>query len=759
MKRRVIFKCCMIGLWLGLINPVPASAKETVDLVAGARGNPPVEFAMAEIRAALEASGQLVTIKDENAPRQLHRVSIWLAASVEESKRYAELMGAPPLSATGPQSYALRRRAAGGQVCYGVLGADAVGAMYGGLDIAEAIRLGALEKLREADHSPYIPKRGIKFNIPLDLRTPSYSDCGDSFQANIPEVWSQEFWRTYFDELARHRFNVISLWSLHPFPSIVKVPEYPEVALEDVWRTRMKLDDSFSHSGSDMLRPEMLKEIEVVKKMTIDEKIQFWREVMQMAKDRGIEVYWFTWNIFTFGATPRYGITVDRQNPVTMDYFRASVRETVLTYPLLAGMGITAGEQMGGKQGQVTPEQWLWRTYGEGIRDALKQQPGRDFRLIHRFHMTGQGEILREFKDYPGPFDFSFKYSIAHMYSLTNPPFIRPLLTQLAPEMKTWLTVRNDDIYSFRWGDPVFARNYIRCMPPARILAGFYMGPDGYCWGREAIDLEPETPRQLVLQKQWYSFMLWGRLSYDPSLPDALFERALARRFPEVPAAKLFRASAAASQIIPQTTRFFWGDIDLRWFPEACKRYRHFYDVKDFVAGETMPGSGILNIREWRLRRLAGQEMNGLTPLQIAENLKAYAQETLALVDELRPLQGSNKELRLTLGDFQAMAHLGCYYAEKILAACDLALFDKNGRDELRESAVQHLESALAHWKKYAAVATRQYKPQLLNRVGFTDLNEQIRNAEADLELAKAWKPGAVPDLVKPGGADRPFRP
>jgi len=76
------------------------------------------------------------------------------------------------------------------------------------------------------------------------------------------------------------------------------------------------------------------------------------------------------------------------------------------------------------------------------VRDALKQQPNRSVRLIHRYHMTGQGEILREWKEYPGPFDFSFKYAIAHMYALTNPPFIRPLLTQLAPRRKTWLTVR-----------------------------------------------------------------------------------------------------------------------------------------------------------------------------------------------------------------------------------------------------------------------------------------------------------------------------
>ena len=116
------------------------------------------------------------------------------------------------------------------------------------------------------------------------------------------------------------------------------------------------------------------------------------------------------------------------------------------------------------------------------------------------------------------------------------------------------------------------------------------MGPDGTVWGRDFLSTEPETPRPLVIEKQWFSFMLWGRLSYEPSLPDALFERTLAQRFPGVPAAKLLLASEEASRIIPQVTRFFWGDIDLKWFPEAClshPRHKGFYTVKHFIEGET----------------------------------------------------------------------------------------------------------------------------------------------------------------------------
>ena len=131
------------------------------------------------------------------------------------------------------------------------------------------------------------------------------------------------------------------------------------------------------------------------------------------------------------------------------------------------------------------------------------------------------------------------------MYSSPAPPFAQQTLAELPANLRTWMTVRNDDIYSFRWGDPEYARAYIRDLPGPDKLAGYYMGPDGYIWGREFISTEPETPRQLVIKKQWYSFMLWGRLSYDPHLPDALFERTLAGRFPEVPAQKLFAASSA----------------------------------------------------------------------------------------------------------------------------------------------------------------------------------------------------------------------
>jgi hypothetical protein len=336
------------------------------------------------------------------------------------------------------------------------------------------------------------------------------------------------------------------------------------------------------------------------------------------------------------------------------------------------------------------------------------------------------------------------------MYSEVDPPFIAPVLEEMPKNLRTWLEVRNDDIYSFRWGDPDFARAYIKNMPGADRVAGFNMGPDGYTWGREFIDKAPEKPRQLVMQKQWYSFALWGRLSYEPDLPNALFERMLAARFPGAPAVKIYEAIAAASKTMPQVTRFFWRDLDFKWFPEANIQSGHgtgFFTVADFIQGQTMPGSGILNVRQWRTRLLKGEKMDGITPLAVAAELQRNAAAAHRLVEEVRPAAGKSKELRLTLGDADAMADLAEYYAEKILAAGDLALFDSDGKAERRASAVRHLEAALAHWKAYASVATSQYKPQYLGRLNrLVDLNALTASAVADIDVAREWHPGTITD-------------
>lgn len=707
---------------------------------------PQVKFGIEEMKAELTKQG-IKTLSNSVASFGINSdaLSIVVTASAAEANAICKLIGGIIPAQKLAQSYSFREKRNGNNRTIVVLAGDANGAMYGALDIAEAIKLGALDNINNCDKTPFIENRGIKFNIPLDLRTPTYSDQNGASQQNIPEMWNMDFWKEFLDEMARNRYNLISLWSLHPFPSIVKVPEFPDVALSDVWRISEQGKKGVKGKG-DVVTSVMLENHEVVRKISIDEKIKFWQDVMQYGHERGIAFYWFTWNIFTNGVNGKYGITDDQDNPATIAYLRASTRELILTYPLLVGIGITAGEHMQNLKGEYSNEKWLWKTYGEGVKDAQKIQPGRNIRMIHRFHMASQKEIMDEWNAYPGEFDFSFKYLFAHMYSSTKSVFIQPALEMLAPGKKLWLTVRNDDIYSFRWGDPDYAREFITSMPPASQLAGFYMGPDGYNWGREYLSNEPEIPRQLVMKKQWYSFMLWGRMSFDPTIPNAHFQKTLAVRFPDVSSDQLFRASSEASKIFPEITRFFWGDIDVKWFPEACISNGTFYNIRDFIMQVTMPGSGNLNIKVWREKKLGGKQMDGKTPLEVAASLQKYAQNTLKLLDELRKKPSDNKELRLTLGDYEAFAHIGNYYAEKILGAASIALYDTTKNLVDQASAIQHLEAALGHWEKYSAIYTKQYvQPVKYGRAGLVDIPGRLTELVAkDIEMAKNWQTGSI---------------
>ena len=368
---------------------------------------------------------------------------------------------------------------------------DKAGAMYGGLELAEQIRTRGVEGVIDTDRNPYMPMRGTKFNIPLDLRTPSYSDMSDSAQENIATVWDFEFWRAYLDALARDRYNFVSLWNLHPFPSMVKVPEYPDVALDDVWRSKIRFDEDYSTRTTDIVTPAMLANKEVVKQLTIEQKIDFWRRVMQYAKDRNIEFYVMTWNVFTYGVDGKYGITDAIDNPKTVDYFRASVREMFRTYPLLRGIGLTAGENMGDAsvfgrripgEGELAVRHLRPGRARCGARRAAAAipahpPPARDARAGHRENFAPV--IAQPNVD----FVFSFKYAQAHALSSTAQNFHKGYLESLG-DLKTLWTIRNDDALMYRWAAPDFVREFMnKCR--AR-NAGLYFGSDMWVWGRNS---------------------------------------------------------------------------------------------------------------------------------------------------------------------------------------------------------------------------------------------------------------------------------
>ena len=234
-----------------------------------------IKFAADDVKTALESKGfsvEMLPLSALNTKYSKKKVVIGLSRNVELMK-LLQFEGGTVSTGLGEQTYALQTTSKS-QKSYWVLGGDANGAMYGGLEIAENIKFHSLTGTYNSKESPAIMKRGIKLNYPLDVNNPTYGKHdngtfeGISYQNAISNIWDMNYWTEWFDEMARNRYNVVSLWLCHPFTSLIKMDEYPDVAIQNV-------------TGFDGF----------TKTMTMDQKIDFWKKVMAYAHARGFEFY------------------------------------------------------------------------------------------------------------------------------------------------------------------------------------------------------------------------------------------------------------------------------------------------------------------------------------------------------------------------------------------------------------------------------------------------------------------------------------
>jgi hypothetical protein len=619
-----------------------------------------------------------------------------------------------------------------------VKGGDANGLMYAGLELAENIQDGKdLLELGSISGKPYMPHRGIKFNFPLDARTPSYDDTGDAAQSNIGTMWEFDFWKNYLDNMARYRYNVLSLWSLHPYPSMVKIPGMEDLALEDVciYTNPVTATIDRDWGGQDIQDPKKLK---VIKKMTIDEKIAFWKKVFQYADDRGIDIHMFHWNVYVNGVEGKHGIEWRQDCEATIDYTRKSVKQFLLTYPNIKGIGVTAGEHLDRKiVGKYSIENWLWLTFGKGVLEAKAEKPELNPTFIFRQHQSDLDLIKTAFKDYPGPFDTEFKYSRARMFSSTKPPWFDHIYRDQVKKynMKIWMNVRNDDILNFRWGNPEYASEYIRNMP-RELMQGYLWGPDGYIYGRVFNSKNADKLPPYEIDKQWYMFMIYGRAGYDPDLPQSFYVNRIKHHFPGVDARKLYDTWKSTSEVISWVDKIHFRQNDFEFLPEGSMDGVKFHDINSFCRVPCMPEQGVSSIGDFVINGKAQGEM---TPFEVADKMeKAYTN----LMQARNIKNPGNAELEQTLGDLVALGYLSKYYACKIQAATYLSQYRYAGDEENKNKAVAELESALEAWKDYAQTATTYYNPQLLARSQKLDWVVLTGNVENDITIAKEAKVG-----------------
>ena len=652
-----------------------------------------IKFAADDVKTALESKGFTVEM---NALSKLQsnysnkKVVIALASNTDVTKLLTAEGGFIPPK-LGEQAYALRTTSKK-KSTFWVLGGDVNGAMYGALQLAENIGADGLTVNYNSEESPFILYRGMKLNMPLDRRIPTYVGNwkSNSTTKAIPHVWDITFWKTLIDQQARYRYNVLSVWVHHPFPALVKLADYPKVSLPNI-------------EGFDGF----------VKELNHEQRVAFWREVMQYAHNRGMKFYFFNWNIHLEHARDQYpSITEARTNPTTLDYMYKSMYSLLETYPDLDGFGISAGDGMQRKDQEFNGDsnlktEWTWNTMGKAVKDYLGKNPARKFNLIHRGIGSNPELVNKHFeplKALPNAsVNFSHKYAQAHMYSTPTPQWTNSVQEATKLGLKSFLTIRNDDYFYINWGDPQFVRDYMAGIPEKQSVEGMYIGSDGYTPSRTYFCKNEAFNGQLEVERRWYMEMLWGRISYNPKISDNVFKNMLAKRFPGVSADNLFQAWSLASRSLPKATEMImrnWS-LDFHWYPEACwsdpGRCGGFRTIDGF-ANETSvaKGSNLCDIAKSAVDSCGGKKSSYM----VADEMQADSEKALSLVSTIKA--NGNADLDMAIKNIEQMSYLGLYYAFKIRGAT----YKKAGKIDLARDA---MAKAYCYWFTYSRTMEKTY--------------------------------------------------
>jgi hypothetical protein len=582
-----------------------------------------------------------------------------------------------------------------------VMGGDRRGLIYGALALSEQLRNAArLEAVVAAHEKPKLPFRAIKFNLPWSTYRPS-----SALDQHYETARDVKFWAAFLDMMVENRFNTITLWNLDPFTYMIRTRGFPEAS---PWN-----------------------EAELAQWQHL------YHEIFRMAKERGLDTYIVFWSIFVSRQLAEaHGVAKENYYPhyygngdtsdVVRRYLRASIKQTLEEYPDLDGMGLSHGEGMGG----MTPLQrqnWVDDVLVAGMLDAK-----RPVKLIHRVPFSSglssepgasqdveqmtRAAIERLGGKFSGPIWVEVKFNWSHGHSTAKLVKVHggPLgKTYFEPEPSrykiTWM-MRNEDFFALRWGVPDFIREHIALNGGQRYIGGYFIGSEGYIPALDYFTAVPDrVDWQWAFQRQWLFYELWGRLLYNPSTPDTVFQADFIRRYGPS-AAPLLRAYSLASATQLRLASLYDSTWDFTLYSEGFLALQgeetRYIPVDALINRPTMDPSYV-SVKDY----VAGKS-GGVTPPMLIEMLERDNAEALRLVSNIDTT--GNASLMYEVADIKTWANLGLHLAEKLRGAVALETYRVRGGAGNQQAAIEHLQRALEYWDVVISITRPIYKDMRL---------------------------------------------
>lgn len=578
---------------------------------------------------------------------------------------------------------------------------DITGLQYGMQDISGIVQAGKpIISTAATLSNPYLPNRIIKYNLPWSpYRNSEATTLHDSTCRDIT------YWEKFLDMMVDSRMNVLSLWSIHPFPFMIKSTAFP-------------LANDYN---DDQMRDWQ----------------SFWTALFHMAKVRGIETYMVNWNI---AVSPQFAKAYhvneySDQSDLVKQYTKGSVTQVINEYPELTGLGVTLADWMGTFDEKMTPQQredWIEETFVKGMKAA-----DHPVKFIHRSVLAGDPIAMRHLIDKaalkdPTLVEVKFNWSHGHStptLAITHDYHSGKLDDRFwTPKPVNydiqWM-IRNEDFFILRWGQPDFIRQHIKANVHDYVN-GYFIGSEGYI---PAVDYSsatiPEKSWQYAFEKQWLYYLLWGRLLYDPSTPDGYFENRINDKYNIRNGDVFLRASALAGNMPLRLASFHRSTWDYTLYCEGFMepepsdvngffdRTSPFISIDEFIRHETLDPR-MISIPDYVNKLISKEKLQeaSITPIQLADASEQDSRQALKLFNAwTKANPSSHTVLHSEWQDIATWSYLGLYLADKLRAGVSLQIFYQTGDITSKQKAIKQLNEALKHWDQVIYFTKGRYKP------------------------------------------------
>lgn len=574
-----------------------------------------------------------------------------------------------------------------------IIGADASGALYGCLELAEQVaKSGKIPEQIELTDRPEMVMRGTC----IGLQKTDYLPGHDVYEypytpESFPWLYDKALWIKYLDMMVDNRYNSLYLWNGHPFSSLVKLKDYP-YALE-------------------------------VDEATFKKNEEMYRFLAKEADKRGIWVIQMFYNIIIPKPfADKHGLKTQDRNrpiiPIIADYTRKSIAAFVEKYPNV-GLMVALGEAMEGV-GQDDID-WFTKTIIPGVKDGLKaagikEEPP----IVLRAHDTDapavmkaalplyknlytenkfNGEALTTYEPRGAWADLNKKLATIGSMNISNVH----ILANLEP---------------FRYGSADFIQKSVKGMNKIYGAKGLHLYPQASYWDWPYTADKTKT-RELQIDRDWIWYKEWARYAWNSGRDRTgeinYWGNELAIKYGTnlIAGKAILNAYEESGEISPKLLRRYGITDGNRQtltlgmlMTQLINPYRYGLFTLLYES-EAPEGEMIIHYaeKEWK-----NQPHIGETPVQIAKEVIEHGKKAIAAINQAAPLVTKDtaefRRLRNDMYCYDAMANS---YAEKVKAALWILRYKYSNNVADLEKALPLLQKSLDYYTTLVKLTENEY--------------------------------------------------